>query len=117
MWGKTVDCFLAPHPTTSTFQPWDAGSDEAISAIRELAKDASSALIDIGQAVSASVKPEELQVLLRGILIQEVYVRNACLQTLQVRGRNTSDTSSAHIILAIRPDGARLVAGTMDRLP
>ncbi|GJE94641.1 ARM repeat-containing protein [Phanerochaete sordida] len=49
----------------------------------KLAKDASSALIDIGQAVQATVKPEELTVLLRGILIQEVYVRNACLQTLQ----------------------------------
>ncbi|KAI0639143.1 hypothetical protein C8Q77DRAFT_1152142 [Trametes polyzona] len=41
VWGKTVDCFLAPHPTKSTFQPWDAGSDEAISVIRELAKDSS----------------------------------------------------------------------------
>lgn len=50
----------------------------------KLAKDASFALIDIGQAVQSSVKPEELRVLLRGTLIQEVYVRNACLQTLQV---------------------------------
>lgn len=41
VWGKSVDYFLAPHPSKSTFQPWDAGSEDAVSAIRELAKDAS----------------------------------------------------------------------------
>ncbi|KAI0336090.1 hypothetical protein GY45DRAFT_1316150 [Cubamyces sp. BRFM 1775] len=38
--GKTADYFLAPHPTKSTFQPWDAGSDDAVSAIRAIATDA-----------------------------------------------------------------------------
>lgn len=51
----------------------------------KLVKDASSALIDIGQSVHSNVTPDELRVLTRGTLFQEVYVRNACLQTLQVR--------------------------------
>lgn len=51
----------------------------------KLAKDASSALIAIGQAIHATVSPEELSVIIRGTLLQEVYVRNSCLQTLQVR--------------------------------
>jgi len=50
-----------------------------------LAKGASSALIDIGQAIHANVTPEENSVLLRGTLMQEVYVRTSCLQALQVR--------------------------------
>ena len=50
-----------------------------------LAKDASSALVDIGQAVHSNVTPEENSVLLRGTLMQEVYVRTSCLQALQVR--------------------------------
>jgi hypothetical protein len=53
----------------------------------KLAKDASSALIDIGQSVHANVTQDELRVLLGGTLLQEVYVRNACLQTLQVCSR------------------------------
>lgn len=49
-----------------------------------LAKDASSALIDIGQAIHSNVTPEETSALLRGTLMQEVYVRTSCLQALQV---------------------------------
>ncbi|KAH8103551.1 armadillo-type protein [Cristinia sonorae] len=49
----------------------------------KLAKDASSALIDIGQAIHATTSTEELKVLLQGTLTQEVYVRNSCLQALQ----------------------------------
>ena len=67
-------------PRTSTVR-------DLIHAIRhqpKLAKDASSALIDIGQSVHSNVTPDELRVLMRGTLYQEVYVRNACLQTLQV---------------------------------
>ncbi|KDQ56445.1 hypothetical protein JAAARDRAFT_36597 [Jaapia argillacea MUCL 33604] len=48
-----------------------------------LAKDASSALVDIGQAIFPTVAEDELSVLLRGTLQQEVFVRNACLQALQ----------------------------------
>ncbi|PSR76114.1 hypothetical protein PHLCEN_2v8664 [Hermanssonia centrifuga] len=49
----------------------------------KLAKDASSALIAIGQAIHENVDHEELLVLLRGTLLQEVYARTSCLQTLQ----------------------------------
>ncbi|KAI0768547.1 hypothetical protein BD413DRAFT_614418 [Trametes elegans] len=38
---KTIDYFLAPHTTKSTFQPWDADSDEAVATIREMVKDES----------------------------------------------------------------------------
>ncbi len=34
--GKTIDSFLVPHPTKSTFQPWDASSDEPVSTIRSI---------------------------------------------------------------------------------
>ena len=49
-----------------------------------LAKDASSALVDIGQAIHLNAIPVETQALLRGTLMQEVYVRTSCLQALQV---------------------------------
>ena len=51
----------------------------------KLAKDASTALIDIGQSMQPTATRPEIEVLLRGTLQQEVYVRNSCLQTLQVR--------------------------------
>ncbi|EUC57504.1 translational activator GCN1 [Rhizoctonia solani AG-3 Rhs1AP] len=47
------------------------------------AKSAVSALVDLGQSISANVTEEETNVLLRSTLAQEAYVRNACLQTLQ----------------------------------
>jgi hypothetical protein len=50
----------------------------------KLAKDASSALVDLGEAMHATATGEEINVLLRGILYQEAYVRNSVLQTLQV---------------------------------
>lgn len=49
-----------------------------------LAKDASSALVDIGQAIYPNVTTKETLVLLCGTLMQEVYVRTSCLQALQV---------------------------------
>ena len=60
---------------------------DLIHAIRhqpKLAKDASSALIDIGQAMQGNALRDEVTVLLGGTLYQEVYVRTSCLQTLQV---------------------------------
>ena len=51
-----------------------------------LAKDASFALVDVGQAIHANATPEEDSVLLRGTLMQEVYARTSCLQALQVNG-------------------------------
>lgn len=51
----------------------------------KLSKDASSALVDLGQAIHATGTRKEIDVLLQGTLLQEVYVRNSCLQTLQAR--------------------------------
>ncbi|KAG5638049.1 hypothetical protein H0H81_002083 [Sphagnurus paluster] len=49
----------------------------------KLSKDASSALIDLGEAIQATGSEKELAVLLKGTLMQEVYLRNSCLQALQ----------------------------------
>ncbi|KAG9085998.1 translational activator of GCN4, partial [Ceratobasidium sp. UAMH 11750] len=54
-----------------------------ISKVPKAAKGAVSALVDLGQSISASVTDEETNVLLKSTLAQEVYVRNACLQALQ----------------------------------
>ncbi|KAG9126171.1 translational activator of GCN4, partial [Ceratobasidium sp. 392] len=54
-----------------------------ISKVPKAAKDAVSALVDLGQSISTSVTDEETDVLLKSTLAQEVYVRNACLQALQ----------------------------------
>ncbi|KAJ7760500.1 armadillo-type protein [Mycena metata] len=49
----------------------------------KLSKEASSTLIDLGEVAHANASREELDVLLDGTLMQEVYVRNSCLQALQ----------------------------------
>ncbi|KAI0764358.1 ARM repeat-containing protein [Trametes elegans] len=59
---------------------------DLIHAIRhqpKLAKEASSALIDLGQAIQANASRSETGELLKGTLYQEVYVRTSCLQALQ----------------------------------
>lgn len=50
-----------------------------------LSKDASSLLIDLGEAIQANTAREEVAVLIAGTLLQETHVRNSCLQALQVR--------------------------------
>jgi len=50
----------------------------------KLTKGASSALIDLGEAIHATATRQEIDVLIQGTLLQEVYVRNSCLQTIQV---------------------------------
>jgi hypothetical protein len=50
----------------------------------KLSKESSSALIDIGQAISANATSEETALLLGSTLVQEAYARNASLQALQV---------------------------------
>jgi hypothetical protein len=50
----------------------------------KLSKEGSSTLIDLGQVAHASASRDELDVLINGTLLQEVYVRNSCLQALQV---------------------------------
>jgi hypothetical protein len=49
-----------------------------------LSKESSSALIDLGQAISHDATTEEIALLLESTLVQEAYARNASLQTLQV---------------------------------
>ncbi|KAF7294474.1 TOG domain-containing protein [Mycena kentingensis (nom. inval.)] len=49
----------------------------------KVAKDASSALIDLGASAHSNATRDEMDILLRGTLTQEVHVRNSCLQTLQ----------------------------------
>ncbi|KAI0628364.1 ARM repeat-containing protein [Trametes polyzona] len=49
----------------------------------KLAKEASSILIDVGQAMQGNATRSETSELLRGTLYQEVYVRTSCLQALQ----------------------------------
>ncbi|KAJ3745026.1 armadillo-type protein [Lentinula detonsa] len=49
----------------------------------KLSKEASSTMIDLGEAIHSSALKGEIEVLVRGTLLQEVYVRNSCLQALQ----------------------------------
>jgi hypothetical protein len=49
-----------------------------------LTKDASNALISIGEAIHANATQNEIDVLLHGTLLQESYARNSCVQALQV---------------------------------
>ncbi|KAH7929550.1 ARM repeat-containing protein [Leucogyrophana mollusca] len=48
-----------------------------------LGKEASSVLIDLGEAIQSTATREEIGVLISGTLLQEVYVRNSCLQAIQ----------------------------------
>lgn len=50
----------------------------------KLSKGSSSALIDLGQAISSNATSEETALLLDSTLVQEAYARNASLQALQV---------------------------------
>ena len=50
----------------------------------KLSKEGSSALIDLGQAISLNATSEEITLLLDSTLVQEAYARNASLQALQV---------------------------------
>jgi hypothetical protein len=49
-----------------------------------LRKEASSILVNVGEAICATSTRSEIDTLLRGTLLQEVYARSFCLQTLQV---------------------------------
>lgn len=58
-----------------------------------LGKEASSTLLGLGEAVSVTATAGEIAALLHGTLSQESYVRNSCLQTIQVHffNKNPSD--------------------------
>ncbi|KAG6864935.1 hypothetical protein C0991_006286 [Blastosporella zonata] len=64
----------------------------------KLSKDASSVLVELGEAISATASQNELSVLLQGTLMQEVYVRNSCLQTLQPFDLTDLDWSSELLV-------------------
>lgn len=49
----------------------------------QISKDAVSALRDIGEALRATALPAEIQKLLSNTMVDEVYVRNGCLQAIQ----------------------------------
>ena len=49
-----------------------------------LGQEAALTLIDLSQAIFETATPDEVNILIRGTLNQEVYVRNTCLQSLQV---------------------------------
>ena len=51
----------------------------------QLSKEATSSLVDLGQSIHENATSDELQLLITSTLTQEVYVRNACLQAIQVR--------------------------------
>ncbi|KAH9487110.1 Proteasome activator complex subunit 4 [Psilocybe cubensis] len=36
VWDKTISLYILPRPSKSTFQPWEAGSADAIQAVREM---------------------------------------------------------------------------------
>lgn len=39
MWQETVSLYLSPHSSKSTFEPWEAASQDAVQAIREMTTD------------------------------------------------------------------------------
>ncbi|PWY99964.1 ARM repeat-containing protein [Testicularia cyperi] len=49
----------------------------------QISKDAVSALQDIGEALRSTALPAEIQKLLSHLMVDEVYVRNGCLQAIQ----------------------------------
>ncbi|PBK80431.1 hypothetical protein ARMGADRAFT_1092223 [Armillaria gallica] len=50
----------------------------------KLSKEASLALIDLSEAIYRTASKSEVDILLQGTLLQEAYIRNSCLQSLQV---------------------------------
>jgi hypothetical protein len=49
-----------------------------------MARQATDALVDLGQAIEANATSTEIQALLSGLLVDEAQVRHACLQALVV---------------------------------
>lgn len=81
-----------PHSVANPSFPRKTAAQDLLHVIKQqpkLAKDASSALIDFGQSIQSSATPDDISTLLRATLQQEVYVRNSCLQALQVKSRHT----------------------------
>jgi hypothetical protein len=66
-----------------------------------LSRTATSALADIAEAMKATATMEEIECLLGGAMTEEVYIRFACLQALQVR--LISHSRCAGLMLMISP--------------
>jgi hypothetical protein len=56
----------------------------------KVARDAISSLLDAGEAINTSASEAEQEFLINSSLSQEVFVRNACLQAMQVCGISSS---------------------------
>jgi len=50
----------------------------------KLSKNGSATLIDFGEVISSTATREEVDILLKGTLMTESHLRNACLQAIQV---------------------------------
>jgi hypothetical protein len=72
-----------------------------ISSAPQHAKEAASALADIGEAIHALTTAEETTLLIESILSQDVNVRRACLQALQVGYLYSKHQLRSHAGLAI----------------
>ncbi len=84
---RVKDCVLSLHIVSNTAFPRKRTLEQLLRVIRsqpKLSKNASSTLIDLGEAISPTATHEEINVLLKGTLAQEPHVRNACLQAIQV---------------------------------
>ncbi|KAJ7600549.1 armadillo-type protein [Mycena floridula] len=81
-----------------------------------LSKEASSTLVDLGQAIVAVATRSDIDVLLHGTLLQEVYVRNSCLQALQPFDLTDLDWSPELLIASHDADeqNARLASHVWD---
>ncbi|KAJ7180610.1 armadillo-type protein [Mycena filopes] len=64
----------------------------------KLSKEGSSTLVDLGEVAYPNASRAELDVLLNGTLMQEVYVRNSCLQALQPFDLTDLDWSPALLV-------------------
>lgn len=81
---------LTPHIVSDAAFPRKIALEHVLHVVRtqpRLSKDASSLLIDLGEAIQANATRDEVGVLIAGTLLQETHVRNSCLQALQVRRR------------------------------
>jgi hypothetical protein len=85
-----------------------------IAAHSKLAKDATSALVDLGAAIKDVATPEEVRELIAGTLSKDSNVRNAALQALQVGLRGSNRHLHADVHEAGRLDGLGLLRGVVD---
>lgn len=76
-------------------------------------KDAASSLMTLGQAIQPNASLDDISVFIRGTLADEVYARNACLQSSQASRGPDSKGKTNPPSLAFRYDRLRLVSGAV----